>query len=417
MKPRFFRLTIAVALFAGLGLIALEWPSLQAGEEPPVGAVEVSEADIEALVEANNAFAIDLYKQLAQEEGNLFFSPYSIHSALTMTYAGARGETAAEMAEVLHFHRDGDAPHQAFAARTERRQADPNRDFFQLSVANALWGQERLGFSEPFLDLTSRYYGAGFGQVDFNQPELARQTINRWVTEQTQDKIPNLLKPGTLGPETQLVLTNAIYFRAGWKQPFPEAKTKEAEFEVEPGKHAKIPMMHLEDAQFRYVAGSEYHLLELPYRQGSRVVMVVLLPRERGQLSEVERGFTITSLQASLSKLSFHEGSVALPRFRVESNIPLAETLGNLGMPLAFSSEADFSGMVSGGGLRIGEVTHAGFISVDERGTEAAAATAVETLNTTFPQFTFSADHPFVFMILDRKWGDLLFLGRVSNPG
>jgi serpin B len=387
--------------------------SLSRAEEPKPSDPK---ADLKTLVQGNNQFAFDLYSRLAKEEGNIVFSPYSISTALAMTYAGARGETAAQMSKVLHFTLGQERLHPAFGELMADLQKNDKELPYHLYTANALWGQKEYPFRPQFLQLTQKDYRAGLKDVDFaEKPEAARQTINRWVEEQTKDKIKELLKEGDVTGTTRLVLTNAIYFKATWEYPFPKDQTKEAVFEVSATEKPTVPMMHHKELRLNYFEGEGFQWLELPY-QGDRLAMLVLLSQKKGQLADLEKTLTASVIEKGVKNLSIHQGSVALPRFKATFRCLLAKDLVEMGMPLAFSEDADFSGIVSGGGLRISTVIHKAFIDVDEVGTEAAAATAVGLNESEVPSFSFRADRPFLYVIRDKKLGSILFQGRVSDP-
>lgn len=369
--------------------------------------------DVNILVKGNNAFAIDLYNKLRHQEGNLFFSPYSISTALGMTYAGARGETASEMAEVLHFQLEPEHLHPAFAAL----MADLNigEDCgYQLKIANRLWGQQGYHFLDAFLQTTKDYYSAALALVDFIREE-ARCTINTWVEQQTQEKIQNLIPEGILTDLTRLVLTNAIYFKGNWKSQFEQISTKEEPFTIAPDEQVNVPMMHQEGA-FRYASLKDLEVLELPY-VGDRLSMVILLPRKLDGLAQLEQQLTSANLQKWLSSLYLmNQLLVWLPKFKLTSDFKLNQALSEMGMPLAFDKEkADFTGMTNKPLLYISALIHKAFVEVNEEGTEAAAATAVEMMLRSLPPM-FKADRPFIFLIRDTQSDSILFLGRVVNP-
>jgi serpin B len=372
---------------------------------------------LNALVEGNNAFAFDLYARLNQQKGNVVFSPYSISNALAMTYAGARGPTAEEMAKVLHFTLGQERLHPTFEGLVADLQKDDKGRPYHLHVANSLWGQKAYPFAGPFLQLTRKNYRAGLKEVDFARaPEEGRQTINRWVEEQTRDKIKELLLPGDVNGLTRLILTNAIYFKAAWKTPFPRDQTRDGIFDVAPNTKPSVPMMRHPEGMFPYFSGDEFQWLELPYK-GDRLSMVVLLPQKKGQLGALEKSLTAAAIQEGVNKLQVRVGEVTLPRFQAVLRIPLGEELKKMGMPLAFSRAADFSGIATGEHLSLAEVVHKAYIEVDEVGTEASAATAVVVGGTrNVHPFSFRADHPFLYLIRDTQTGSILFLGRVSDP-
>ncbi len=372
------------------------------------------------VVKGNTQFALDLYSQLRGEPGNLFFSPYSLTTALAMTYAGAAGETAEQMATVLHFPRNADQMHPAFADLMRDLQ-DGQTNGNELHLANALWGQKGYGcIRADFLKLTEQYYGDGLREVDFIQAtETARQTINAWVEQQTQGKIKDLLEEGILSDLTRLVLTNAIYFKGTWATPFEPVLTRDGPFLVTPQQQITVPMMQ-QTRRFNYLETDEFQALEMSYTSG-RLAMMVFLPRKVDGLSEFERSLTVDNLARWTAKLSPRKLAVELPRFKVTGAFLLNDVLSRMGMPLPFDqTQADFSAMDdSREGLYLFAVVHKAFVDVNEEGTEAAASTAavmnLRGISTEKPT-VFRADHPFVFLIRDFSTNSLLFLGRLTNP-
>jgi serpin B len=379
-----------------------------------------AKTDLATVVASDNTFALDLYAHLAKEEGNLFLSPASISTALAMTYAGARGQTADEMARTLHFTLDQQRLHPAFAGQLREWKAEGKKRSYQLSVANALWGQKGFGFVPEFLNLTRTNYGAGLVEVNFAaDPELARRTINEWVEQQTRQKIKDLLKPQMINSLTRLVLTNAIYFKGDWQAQFNKAATQDQDFHVSADTMVKVPLMH-RTGQYRYLDGGNFQALELPYA-GKDLAMVVLLPRKPADLGNLEKVLSTVRLQEWLGKSGEQDVSVWLPRFKMTKELQLNQVLADMGMPTAFiDGKADFSGMSgSRPPLHISQVVHKAFVDVNEEGTEAAAATAVIlSAPTALPRrpVSFRADHPFVFLIRDMHTGSILFMGRVNNP-
>ena len=403
-------MTVAVAAF---GSHAAE------AEQPQTGSGE--DASLRAVSEGNNAFALDLYALLAKEEGNLFFSPNSISTALAMTYAGARGRTANQMKDVLHFPVDGAVLHRCFhVLLTQLNASQEEEEAYELHVANRLWGQQGYRFLPGFLELTRHYYGSELEEVDFaNAAEQARRRINRWVADQTENKIRDLIGPGVLRRMTRLVLTNAIYFLGNWQRPFEEAATKETPFYVEPGREVAAHLMQQTD-YFGYAETDDLQALEMGYRGGA-LAMVVLLPKERYGVQGLERSLTSGALDEMMAAMEHKRVRVFLPRFRIEGQFNLTGTLQAMGMTDAFGSAADFSGMTKEL-VFISAVIHKAFVDTNEKGTEAAAATAVMMLGSAAPgpppppPPVFRADHPFVFLIRDARSGAILFMGRVTNP-
>jgi serpin B len=401
MKPA------SVGLFA---LLFLASANVRAADAP-------APADRAALVKDNTAFALDLYGKLREREGNLFLSPYSISTALGMTYAGARGETAEQMAKKLHFTLEPDRLHPAFAALVQEVNGEGKKRGYQLSTANALWGQKGYGFKEDFLKLTRDNYGAGLNEVDYMRSiEAARKTINAWVEKETNNKIKELIKDGMLESDTRLVLTNAIYFKGDWASQFKKDLTRQEEFRLGASGKVKTALMH-QNGEFGYFEDKDVQGLELPY-VGKDLSMVVLLPKKVDGLADLEKGLTADKLGGWMKALRPCEVIVTLPKFKTTSEFRMKEVLSELGMPIAFSRRADFSRMNGGQEpLMIGDVVHKAFVDVNEEGTEAAAATGVIAKpGSVQADPVFRADHPFVFLIRDRRNDSILFLGRLADP-
>jgi serpin B len=380
-------------------------------------------ADAATVVAGSNRFALDIYKQLAssaQPGDNVLVSPFSISTALAMTYAGARGNTARQIADVLGFTLPDDRLHSAFGELV--RDLDADREGYQLSIANRLFGQNGYPFKQSFLDITERDYGAPLEIVDFvREPEPARGRINDWVADETHDKIPGLFPPGSIHQYSRLVLTNAIYFNGSWKDKFDEKLTRKETFFSAGG---PIPaVMMFQQGSFLYAERPGFQMLEMPYA-GDDLSMVVLLPDERDGLRTLETLVTPQLFQESLTALDRVTVKVHFPKFTFDSSFELGDALEELGMTDAFDPyHADLTGIAdpSPNNLYIGTGLHKAFIDVNEEGTEAAAATGFGIFTTclcTPPQpKTFRADHPFLFALRDRQSGSLLFLGRVGRPG
>ncbi len=383
----------------------------------------VDKGDMEALVKGNNAFAFNLYHRLAQKADNLFFSPYSISEALAMTYAGARGETEKAMARALNFTLPQDRLHPAFNSLDlqlkQRGQGAKGKDGkgFRLNIVNALWGQKGFTFLPAFLDTLAQNYGAGLRLVDFiNHTEQSRVTINNWVSEQTEDRIKDLIPAGALDEMTRLVLTNAIYFNAAWQYPFDKDATADAPFHLLDGKDVTVPMMR-QTGSFSYTEGEGYQAVELPY-DGRELSMVIILPRG-GQFSSFEEKLDVDRVQKIIGQMAARQVALTMPKFTYESSFGLKGALSDLGMGMAFDpSSADFSGMDGRRDLFIQDALHKAFVAVDEAGTEAAAATAVIVGLTSVPQppVEMKVDSPFIFLIRDIPTGGIIFVGRVLNP-
>ncbi|UCD22771.1 MAG: serpin family protein [Chloroflexota bacterium] len=376
-----------------------------------------------SLVEGNSAFAFELYQALKGEAGNLFYSPHSISLALAMTYAGARGETAEQMADTLQFLLEQDRLHPAFnwldAELTGRGEGAEGKDGegFRLNIVNAIWGQKDYQFLSGFLDVLAENYGAGLRILDFiKETEKSRLTINDWVSDQTEGRIEDLIPQGAIGALTRLVLTNAIYFNAAWEYPFDEKMTADGQFDLLDSGQVSVPMMKQTES-FGYTEGEGYQAIELRY-DGGELSMVILLP-EAGNFGTFEEGLQDQQVSDIISGLKSTEVALTMPQFEFESEFSLKDTLAEMGMPVAFSSAADFSGMTGRRELSISEVVHKAFVAVDEAGTEAAAATAVIMELTAAPDLPVEVtiDRPFIFLIRDIETGAVLFVGRVINPG
>jgi serpin B len=410
---------------------------------PAVGKAGGSQrsTDMAEVVESCNRFAVDLLAKLASEPGNLFFSPSSIATALAMTLAGARQETAEELRKVLHLTLPEHMFHEGFL---ELRKVSRTGSV-ELRSANRLWGQRGYHFLPDFLEITERCYRARFAEVDFRTAaEEARQRINAWVEDQTARKIRDLISPEVLTPLTRLVLTNAIYFKGSWEHEFDEVNTHEEAFWTAPGVSHSVAMM-LQMAELRYGEIDGLQVLELPYRSrsiewrptkhgdiqgmepveipgsGSDLVLSILLPRGNPGLREIERRFTTAHLQ-EWTNLRTCLVEASIPKFRIESGFLLNEALESLGMRKAFLvEEADFSRVSDDPeGLFLSAALHKAFVDVNEKGTEAAAATAVALagrgrMEPQQPRI-FRADHPFLFLIRDRATRLSYFVGRVANP-
>lgn len=379
------------------------------------------------LVEGNNTFAFNLYHAVAGEDGNLIFSPYSISAALAMLYAGAAGSTEQQIADTLHFLMSQDQLHPAFSAldssllpANEAEEAEP----FQLSIANALWGQEGFPFNVQYLALLEENYRAGLTPLDFmGAPEPSRETINQWVSDETEERIQDLIPEGGITPATRLVLTNAIYFKGAWVFQFDAAMTQDGDFNLLDGSTVTVPMM-MQTESFPYVSGDGYQAVEMPY-EGDQMAMIILLPDE-GNFEAIEGELSADLFQSVLGGLTSAQVNITMPRFEYTSDFNLSETLAAMGMPDVFDPNlADLSGMVDPGSLSdteklfVTDVLHKAFVKLDESGTEAAAATAVIVGVTSAPAempVEFKVDRPFVYLIYDKATQSILFVGRVLDP-
>lgn len=378
------------------------------------------------VVDANNQFALDLYARLADDPShhtdNLFFSPFSISSALAITYEGARGTTAEEIRSVFRFPANQNIMRSGFTEVITGINSPSNT--YTLRTANALWAEKTFSFLPEYISAGEKYYGAKTTNLDFiNKPDESRVAINRWVEDQTEDKIRGLLSEDSIDPDTRLVITNAIYFKGTWTRQFDEEKTMDADFRTGTGSIVRVPMMQRtdEDARYGYAETDMFQALSMPYESGDgkELSMLVLLPKSN-DLSTIESSFNASSLATLRQSISTRRVMVYFPKFTMETKYSLSRMLSTMGMPIAFSGSADFSGMAGTKDLYIDDVIHQAFVEVNEEGTEAAAATAVIMRQTSLlieePTPVFRADHPFIFMIQDSDTGNILFMGRVSDP-
>ncbi len=391
-------------------------PNLEAGE-------------LNQLVEGNTAFALDFYHAVKAVQGNFIFSPHSLSVAFAMTYAGARNNTEVQMARTLHFNLPQDRLHAAFNAldlalnsRGQGGEGSEGTDF-KLNIVNAAWTQDGYPFLQDFLDILAVNYGAGMYILDFvSDPEGSRLTINDWVAQQTEDKIEELLPQGSIDGSARLVLTNAIYFYGAWAIPFDEDLTGSGNFYLPDGDVVSVPMMSLSP---RTKAGERllavvldgYTAVELPYK-GKEISMLLLVP-DRGRFFEFEQALDANLINQTIQSLTSWDLRLQMPKFKFESEFQLKDTLSRMGMPEPFDPNyADFTGMTALRELVIDEAYHQGFISVDEKGTEAAAATAVViALTSAGTSLTITIDRPFIYLIRDIQTNAILFMGRVMNPG
>lgn len=409
MRTR-FTLTLAMIL----ALIGL--PSLHAREKPVKKPLNTETA----------AFCIDLYKQLAAEKGNHFFSPFSIVTALAMTSAGAAGQTDAEMAQVLHLDPDPAKRHVECASWA--RSLNTARSFLfkrpsgglEISTANALWCAHGVSFKNDFIKIATKDYDAEVKSLDFaRKPGEAVDKINDWVDDKTRSKIKKILTPDAVNRDTALVLTNAIYFKGDWSSKFEKEATRDADFTLDGGTKINCNMMG-QTATLNYAKLANFAALEMPYK-GGRMTMLILLPNALDGLANLEKDLTATLLDDAIKALTWQKVVVYLPKFHAETRYSVGDHLQKMGMRRAFlRSDADFSGITDDPPLFISAVIHKAFVDVDEEGTEAAAATAITMEVASAVQRkdppVFRADHPFVYFIRDTETGQILFAGRMADP-
>jgi serpin B len=392
--------------------------SVQRVVDPPVPAT-----DSTTLASDNAAFAFDAYKQLILTNNNLIFSPASISIALAMTYAGAAGTTATEMAQTLHFtlppaqlHPAFDALDLALASRGQGQLGADGKPM-RLNIVNALWAEKTYTFRSDFLDTLAANYGAGVNLLDFiNAPEPSRVTINTWVAQQTDDKIQDLLPSGSVDSSTRLVLTNAVYFNAAWKNPFDPNNTHDGSFTLLDGSTVTAKFMGADLPGTLAMQGTNFVAASLPYAD-DRLSLLVVVP-DQSQFSQVESSLDAAALGTLVAGLTSQQVILGLPRFKIETGADLVDLLKALGMTSAFiSGVADFSGMDGTQNLFIGDVVHKAFIDVAEKGTEAAAATGVVMAGSAAPTgLLINANRPFLYFLRDQPTGAILFMGRVLDP-
>ncbi len=383
--------------------------------------------EVRSLVEGNSAFAVDLYRRLGSEPGNLFFSPHGISTCLAMTYAGARGQTEKELATALHFQLPPAAVDGAFGELARRMDRIQRWNRLSLSSANSLWLQQDYRFADDFLAQIRTAYRVEAQRVDFKQnPQEAEARVNRWAAEATHGKIQDALRAVHLSPSSRLVLGNAIHFKGTWKDRFEPGETSTRLFHVTTETSVPVPMMH---RRAHFKTASEEHgdllLLELPY-SGDDLSMVILLPQvheflpaaERFSLGALEGLLSLEKLNRWLQKLNQSPGNetdVNLPRFRLRQRYNLVPTLKTAGLTSLFDWRADLSGMDGTTNLFVTEVTHEAFVEVNEAGTEAAGITLMHVATKSMTT-RVTIDHPFMFLIRDRASGSILFLGRIVDP-
>jgi serpin B len=402
------------------GEVAHNGEVAQPGDTKPAEQPATDGAQAKTVAEAaidNNAFGLDLYKRVAQSGENVFLSPYGIAAALAMTYEGARGDTAVQMSESLHFGVPAARLRPAFQA-LDQALAPAADAGYDLHVANALWGMQGHAFKPELVEVLRTAYDAPLHQVDFAESEAARATINDWVADATRNKIDELIPSGMLDALTRLVLTNAVYFKGDWAAKFDAKATTPQPFQVLQGKPVKTPLMH-QVGTFGYAESTDAQVLSLPYA-GEELSMIVVLPRQVDGLSAIEAGLDAAALQAWTAALAQRKVSVFLPRFKVSSSFALADELAALGMKDAFDPDrADLSGLDGTRTLYIKDVVHESFVEVNEEGTEAAASTGVVVgvRSAGPPPPEFRADRPFLFFIRHEDTGSILFLGRLVRPG
>ena len=374
-------------------------------------------ADSSVIAQGTNAFALNLYSALRPQPGNLFLSPFSIETAMSMVYLGARGQTARQMAAVLHLPSGPHEVQSAFTTLLSALQSAGKTHGYQLDIANGLWAQQGYPFLSAYLAAMRSAYSAEIDSVDFaRQPQAVASMINSWVAQRTHDKIKDLFAPSAFHPDTRLVLANAIYFKGAWARAFNPEFTQDDTFTAAGGAKIQVHMMQ-QQGSFDYFDAGSYQLLQLPYKDGT-LAMDIFLPLKTDGLPAFEKSLTAETLAASLSKIHPAMVRVGLPRFTMASSFELNRELAALGMPLPFERGADFSGMSDRGReLNLSTVVHKAWVDVNEQGTEAAAATGIGIVATAVIRYNdFRVDHPCFFLIRDLSSGAVLFMGRLDNP-
>ena len=414
-------IVIAVGVAGAIAYASRSGGPVAPGIDRPADEQGVTPDSVAAVAGASNHFAYDLYGKLRSEPGNIFFSPYSISNCLAMVFEGAAGSTANEMQDVFRFPEDALLRQSGFAALHNRLNLEDAE--YELRVANGLWAQQGFSFLPSYMDTLSGRYAASAEQASFQQdPEGERARINDWVADRTAGKIPELFPPKSINPLTRLVLANAVYFKGKWVLPFDEARTQDGNFHLEDGGTAQVPMMSRGADDAGYAESGDAQILHLPY-EGENLEMTIVLPKQGKTLAGVEAGLISGALDRTLNSNAHAEVAVTIPRCKVETSYTLNDTLEAMGMPTAFSDTADFSGMTGKRDLFISLVVHKAYVSVDEEGTEAAAATGAVmelTAAPADPPVIFRADHPFLFLIRyspPKEQSLILFMGRVTDPG
>lgn len=379
-------------------------------------------AQVQSLVASNTTFALNLYRQLATNSGNLFFSPYSISTCLAMLYAGASGNTEQQMSQVLGFATDQQQFASTFGDLQRELEANQEPNVIELNIANALWTQKGFPFLPAFLATATNQYQANLSQADFaTEADAMTEVINNWVAQETRDKIQNILSPGMVNPDTVLVLANAIYFLGVWTTSFEATNTSTQPFYLSSTSQVDAPLMHqpVGEVKFNYMATGDFQAIELPYGS-NQVSMVILLPWQVEGWRQLEQELSPALLSNVLAQMTEQQVEVFLPRFTLESTFELCDTFATMGMPDAFTPfVADFSGIDGMKDLYVNFVVHKAWGEVNEAGTQAAAATVIGVVGTAVPfggPPIFRADHPFIFFIRDTQSGSVLFLGRLANP-
>ncbi|MGD2158727.1 MAG: serpin family protein [Anaerolineales bacterium] len=423
-------ITITGATLANCSPSKPSWDEASIGEVTKSGvqrvmSPDVATSELDDLVAGNSTFAFNLYQAIREEDGNLFYSPFSVSLALAMAYAGAQGETKEQMEAALSFTLSQENLHAAFnaldlilAQRSEQVPVELGTGF-QLNIANSTWTQEDHRFREEYLDVLAENYGAGLHLVDFaNATEDARQAINNWVSKETEGKIKDLIPAGGIDPLTRLILANAIYFKASWENAFEKDATRDGDFTLLEGGQTSAQMMtYYQPMNLAYARDNGYQAVELPY-VGGQVSMLLLVP-DIDLFGEFEKSLSDGQIRSLVESFEYKNVLLTMPIFSFESQFSLANTLREIGMSMAFEpDQADFSGIDGSRDLFISDVIHKAFVDVNEEGTEAAAVTEILAGSESVPgvDVELTINRPFIFLIRDKPTGMILFIGRVTNP-
>lgn len=376
--------------------------------------LSMGKEDIEKISETNNKFSFELYFKLKTKKENIFFSPFSIYNAFLMLYEGARENTKEEIENLFGFPVDENIRREGFKKILDELNKKDKK--YELHIANALWVQKNYKILEEYLEINKKYYSAEIQNVDFiNEPEKSSHIINSWVFEKTKGRIKDLISKDLINYRTRLILTNAIYFKGKWLLQFDKERTKEADFNISENERIKVQMMEMEGARFNYYEDEKVQVLEIPY-DGEEISMFIFLPKSFN-IDSLDKYLNCEKIEEIKNKFVKEKVNVYIPKFKIETKYFLEEILYEMGLRNAFANGADFSGITGRKELFISKVIHKAFVEVNEEGTEAAAATGIVVeLTMAKPVKIFKVDHPFVFIIYDKKYGNILFFGRVINP-
>lgn len=392
-------------IYIFIGFLILSGPHFKCSDE--------NSTSINSILQANKKFAFDIYHNLRDNEGNLFYSPYSLSTALAMTYAGANGETKSQMAKVLHFNEEDKTLHKSYSIMQEKFNK-LNCDNIKLELANGLWADQNWKFLDTYFDLIANNYNAVARNIDMRDGVKTAEIINNWTSDKTHGKIDEIVSPEDFDL-ARLIIANAIYFKGTWKYQFDKEYTKKNNFFLHNKSKVEVDFMQLSDT-LNYFENERAQILELFY-SGGDISMILILPNKRSGIRNFENNFSLEEYESWHNFLKPVDINVFLPKFKLEYEKEFKEVLSDLGMPIAFSRAADFSGMTGKQDLQIDKVKHKSFIEVNEEGSEAAAATVVIMREKSAAiKKTFNANRPFIFIIKENNTNSILFMGRIENP-